>query len=65
MLGEFHATVRALEVIDFIEELYVRAASLLGLPVAQGGRAEIHAPNLSHAFRISSGGGDVFGDDIY
>jgi hypothetical protein len=30
----------------------VRAASLLGFPVAQGGRAEIHAPNLSLSVKM-------------
>lgn len=39
VFGEFHAAIRALEVIDLVEELYVRASTLLGLPVTQGGLA--------------------------
>jgi len=65
VFGEFHPTIRALEVIDLVEELYVSASSLLSFPVTQRSLAEIHAPYLSRACRIPFRGGDMFGDDIY
>jgi len=65
MLGEFHTAARALEVIDFVEELYVGATSLLGLPVTQGRLAEVHTSYFPRARGISTGCRDMFGNDIY
>jgi len=65
VFGEFHAAICALEVVDLVEELYVRASTLLGLPVTQGGHAEIHTAYLSRACGIPSRSRDVFGNDIY
>jgi len=65
VLGKFHVAVRALEVVDFVEELYVGATSLLGLPVTQGGLSEVHAPYLTRAGRVPFKRRDMFGNDIY
>jgi len=65
VLGKFHVAVRAFEIVDFVEKLYVGAASLLGLPVTQGGLSEVHAPYLPRAGRVPFSRRDMFGNDIY